>query len=161
MPRQAPATRRQLTLLIAVAAIAAAVVAAALLPVPYVILSPGPTLNTLGTRSGKPLIVISGHRSYPTNGHLNMVTVSYQGGPSDGFNLFTAKVDGTDVRQLTQGAGNNEDPSWAPDGRYLVFTSSRSGRKKLFVTDAAGASQVQLTHGGGDDSSPTWSRWLE
>jgi PDZ domain-containing protein len=90
VPRQAPATRRQITLLVAAAGIAAAVVAAALLPVPYVILSPGPTLNTLGTRSGKPLIVISGHRSYPTNGHLNMVTVSYQGGPSDGFNLFTA-----------------------------------------------------------------------
>jgi len=90
VPRQAPATRRQLTLLIAAAGIAAAVVAAALLPVPYVILSPGPTLNTLGTRSGKPLIQVSGHRIYPTNGHLNMVTVSYQGGPSDGFNLFTA-----------------------------------------------------------------------
>ena len=90
MPRQVPATRRQLTLLIAAAAIAAAVVVAALLPVPYVILSPGPTLNTLGTQSGKPLITISGHRTYPTNGHLNMVTVSYQGGPSDGFNLFTA-----------------------------------------------------------------------
>ena len=90
MPRQVSATRRQLTLLIAAAGIAAAVVAAALLPVPYVILSPGPTLNTLGTQSGKPLIVVSGHRSYPTNGHLNMVTVSYQGGPSDSFNLFTA-----------------------------------------------------------------------
>ena len=90
MPRQASATRRQLTLLIAAAGIAAAVVAAALLPVPYVILSPGPTLNTLGTQSGKPLILVSGHRTYPTNGHLNMVTVSYQGGPSDGFNLFTA-----------------------------------------------------------------------
>ena len=90
MPRQAPATRRQLTLLIAAAAIAAAVVVAALLPVPYVILSPGPTLNTLGTQSGKPLIVISGHHTYPTNGHLNLVTVSYQGGPSNGFNLFTA-----------------------------------------------------------------------
>ena len=90
MPKYAPATRRQLTLLIAAAGIAAAAVAAALLPVPYVILSPGPTLNTLGTHSGKPLIEISGHRSYPTNGHLNMVTVSYQGGPSDGFNLFTA-----------------------------------------------------------------------
>ena len=90
MPRQAPATRRQLTLLIATAAIAAAVVVAALLPVPYVILSPGPTLNTLGTQSGKPLIVISGHHTYPTSGHLNMVTVSYQGGPSNGFNLFTA-----------------------------------------------------------------------
>jgi Lon-like protease len=90
VPRQAPATRRQLTLLIAAAGIAAAVIVAALLPVPYVILSPGPTLNTLGTRSGKPTIEISGHRIFPTNGHLNMVTVSYQGGPSDGFNLFTA-----------------------------------------------------------------------
>jgi PDZ domain-containing protein len=88
--KQAPATRRQLTLLIAAAGIAVAVVVAALLPVPYVILSPGPTLNTLGTQSGKPLIVVSGHPTYPTNGHLNMVTVSYQGGPSDGFNLFTA-----------------------------------------------------------------------
>jgi Lon-like protease len=88
--RRAPATRRQLTLLIAAAGIAVAVVVALLLPVPYVILSPGPTLNTLGTQSGKPLIVISGHPSYPTNGHLNMVTVSYQGGPSGGFNLFTA-----------------------------------------------------------------------
>jgi Lon-like protease len=90
VPRQAAATRRQLTLLIAAAGIAAAVIVAALLPVPYVILSPGPTLNTLGTQSGKPLIVVSGHRTFPTNGHLNMVTVSYQGGPSDGFNLFTA-----------------------------------------------------------------------
>jgi PDZ domain-containing protein len=77
VPRQAPATRRQLTLLIAAAAIAAAVVVAALLPVPYVILSPGPTLNTLGTQSGKPLIVIPGHHTYPTNGHFNMVMVSY------------------------------------------------------------------------------------
>ena len=91
MPRPAPAARRQLTLLIAAAGIAGAVIAASLLPVPYVILSPGPTLNTLGSRAGgKALIEISGHRSYPTNGHLNLVTVSYQGGPSDGFNVFTA-----------------------------------------------------------------------
>ncbi len=91
MPKPAPATRRQLTLLIAAAGIAGAVIAASLLPVPYVILSPGPTLNALGARpGGKALIEISGHRTYPTNGHLNLVTVSYQGGPADGFNVFTA-----------------------------------------------------------------------
>ena len=90
MPRTA-ASRRQLTLLLAAAGIAAAVVAASLIPVPYVILSPGPTLNTLGARAGgQPLIQVSGHRTYPTNGHLNLVTVSFQGGPSDSFNLFTA-----------------------------------------------------------------------
>src|SRR5262249_49964215 len=91
VPRLVPATRRQLTLLIAVAGIAAAVLAAALIPVPYVILSPGPTLNTLGAQpGGKDLIQISGHPTYPTNGHLNLVTVSYQGGPADSLNLFTA-----------------------------------------------------------------------
>ena len=91
MPRVVPATRRQLTLLIAVAGIAAAVVAAVLIPVPYVILSPGPTLNTLGAKpSGKDLIQISGHHTYPTNGHLNLVTVAYQGGPADSLNLFAA-----------------------------------------------------------------------
>jgi len=69
----------------------AALVAAILLPVPYVILGPGPTLNTLGRdSSGKPLITISGHRVYPATGHLNMVTVTYQGGPGDEFNVFTA-----------------------------------------------------------------------
>ena len=54
------------------------------------ILSPGPTLNTLGRASSGPLISISGHPTYPTSGHLNLVTVSFLGGPGDGFNVFTA-----------------------------------------------------------------------
>lgn len=69
----------------------AAIVVAALVPVPYVILSPGPTLNTLGTGpGGKPLLEVTGRHTYPVSGHLNLVTVSFQGGPSDGFNIFTA-----------------------------------------------------------------------
>jgi Lon-like protease len=64
-----------------------------LVPVPYVILGPGPTLNTLGKdSSGQPLITISGHPTYPTNGHLNLVTVSYQGCQGNQFNIFTALV---------------------------------------------------------------------
>src|SRR5262249_40304212 len=61
------------------------------LPVPYVILSPGPTLNTLGTGpGGKPLIQIAGHKTYATAGNLNMVTVNFQGGPGNEINIFTA-----------------------------------------------------------------------
>ncbi|HZC39041.1 MAG TPA: PDZ domain-containing protein [Streptosporangiaceae bacterium] len=84
------ASRRQLTLIIAGAGVVIALAAAALLPVPYVILSPGPTLNTLGRAGKHELIAVSGRRTYPVNGHLNLVTVSFQGGPSDHFNLFTA-----------------------------------------------------------------------
>jgi PDZ domain-containing protein len=67
-----------------------ALVVAATLPVPYVALTPGPTLNTLGSLSGQSLIQVSGHPTYPTSGHLNMVTVSYAGGPGTRFNVFAA-----------------------------------------------------------------------
>ncbi len=84
-------SRRALTLYIAGAAVIVALAAAILLPVPYVILGPGPTLNTLGRdTNGKPLITITGHRVYPASGYLNLVTVSYQGGPGNEFNVFTA-----------------------------------------------------------------------
>ena len=91
MPSLPPLSRRRLTLLIAGAGVAVCLAAASLVSVPYVILMPGPSLNTLGTMAGgKPLIQISGHRTYPVTGHLNLVTVSFQGGPSDSFNVFTA-----------------------------------------------------------------------
>ena len=84
-------SRRSLTLLIASAGVVVALALAVLIPVPYVILGPGPTLNTLGQdSSGHPLITISGHPTYPTSGHLNMVTVGYRGGPGDNINVFTA-----------------------------------------------------------------------
>ena len=83
-------SRRTVTLLMAGVGVVVAALVASLVPVPYVILSPGPTLNTLGQTSGRPLIKIDGHRTYPTSGHLNLVTVSFLGGPGDGFNVFTA-----------------------------------------------------------------------
>jgi Lon-like protease len=84
-------SRRSLTLLIATFGVIAALAVAVLVPVPYVILGPGPTLNTLGQDStGKPLITITGHATYPTNGHLNMVTVGYRGGPGVRVNIFNA-----------------------------------------------------------------------
>jgi Lon-like protease len=86
-------SRRSLTLLIASVGTAVAIAVSVLIPVPYVILGPGPTLNTLGKdSSGRPLITISGRASYPVSGHLNMVTVSYQGCQGNRFNIFTALV---------------------------------------------------------------------
>jgi PDZ domain-containing protein len=83
--------RRALTLLVAGVTVIVAAVVAAVLPVPYVILSPGPTLNTLGSTSGgQPLIDIKGHSVNKTTGHLNMVTVDFEGGPGNEINVFTA-----------------------------------------------------------------------
>jgi Lon-like protease len=83
-------SRRSVTLLVAAAGVLIALAVAVIAPVPYVALTPGPTLNTLGSLSGKPLIQVKGHRTYPTKGHLNMVTVSLFGGPGTDFNIFAA-----------------------------------------------------------------------
>jgi Lon-like protease len=85
-------SRRAVTLLIAGIGLVASLVIVFAVPVPYVALLPGPTYNTLGPLDGKPVIQISGHRTYTAPGHLNMVTVSYIGGPGANppFNIFAA-----------------------------------------------------------------------
>ncbi len=56
------------------------------IPSSYVIEQPGPVFNTLGSQevAGKdvPVISISGEPTYPTDGALNMLTVSILGSPS-------------------------------------------------------------------------------
>ena len=69
-------TRRVRTLLIAGVLFLALLFVAILMPVPYVVLSPGPTLNTLGTDSqSREIIVIKGRSPNKTSGHLNLTTV--------------------------------------------------------------------------------------
>jgi PDZ domain-containing protein len=46
------------------------------LRVPYVVLSPGPTINTLAQDSGKDIIAIAGHAVSKTSGNLNLTTVA-------------------------------------------------------------------------------------
>jgi PDZ domain-containing protein len=83
-------SHRLVTLLIAGVCVLAGLVVAAVVSVPYVALTPGPTLNTLGKPDGKQLIQIAGRPTYPTTGNLNLVTISYLGGPGTDFNIFSA-----------------------------------------------------------------------
>lgn len=82
--------RRRSTLLVSTLVVALLVAVVALLPVPYVALSPGPTTDTLGSVDGKPLIEITGRKTYPARGHLNLTTVSVYGGPAQHLDLVTA-----------------------------------------------------------------------
>jgi Lon-like protease len=85
-------SRRTATLMIAALGTLGSLLVAWLVQVPYVALSPGPTYNTLGPLGGKPIVSIIGHRTFAAPGHLNMVTVSYEGGPGavPPFNIFSA-----------------------------------------------------------------------
>lgn len=67
-------------------------VAAMTIPVPYVVESPGPAINTIGKFNGKPIITISGHENFPaTSGSLDLTTVHLTGGlPDSRINFFDA-----------------------------------------------------------------------
>ncbi|MER6732458.1 YlbL family protein [Streptomyces puniciscabiei] len=67
--------RRTATMLASTLMLIALLCAGVLIPVPYAEMSPGPTVNTLGDHDGEPVLQISGHRTYPTDGNLNMTTV--------------------------------------------------------------------------------------
>ncbi|MGJ5832968.1 YlbL family protein [Streptomyces ossamyceticus] len=67
--------RRTATLLASTLMLIAILCAGVLIPVPYSEMSPGPTVNTLGRHDGEPVLQISGRKTYPTTGHLNMTTV--------------------------------------------------------------------------------------
>ncbi|MBL1110256.1 PDZ domain-containing protein [Streptomyces sp. 5-8] len=67
--------RRTATMLASTLMLIALLCAGVLIPVPYSEMSPGPTVNTLGQHDDEPVLQISGHKTYPTDGHLNMTTV--------------------------------------------------------------------------------------
>lgn len=49
--------------------------------VPYLQTSPGPMYNTIGAIDGTQLVSITGAKTYPTAGELNLMTVRERGGP--------------------------------------------------------------------------------
>jgi PDZ domain-containing protein len=69
-------SRRTLASVVVACLLLALAAVTALLPVPYVTMSPGPTVDVLGKSDDKAIIDVRGHRTYPTKGELRLTTVS-------------------------------------------------------------------------------------
>lgn len=64
---------------------------------------------------------------------------------------------GSDMRQITVGAEEDDSPAWSPDGRKIAFVSIREGVSHIFVMNADGTDIRQLTNGSGEHIHPMWS----
>ena len=69
-------SRRTLASVLAIVLLVALCATVAFLPVPYVTMSPGPTVNVLGKNNGQPIVQVQGHKTYPVDGDLRLTTVS-------------------------------------------------------------------------------------
>lgn len=76
-----PVTRRAALVSGGVLLTAVLLVVLLLMPVPYAVNSPGPTLDTLGSHDDQALITIDGAETYDSTGELRLTTVSTTGGP--------------------------------------------------------------------------------
>jgi TolB protein len=72
------------------------------------------------------------------------------------MNIYTCDINGSDIIQLTSNAGNNEKPSWSPDGSLIVFSSDRTGSNQIYIMRRDGGGVTRITKGG-DNTAPTWS----
>lgn len=73
-----------------------------------------------------------------------------------GNQICLINPDGSGLQQLTS-LGSNEDPAWSPDGRHIAFTSTRMGRRDIFLMHADGTEQTRLTRAGLENYLPDWS----
>jgi TolB protein len=61
------------------------------------------------------------------------------------------------VIKLTDGLGSNEQPSFAPNGRHVVFVTTRWGKSQLAMVDIRGVVSKKRITDLGNNKYPNWS----
>lgn len=95
-------------------------------------------------------------------GDLIAFTKSYEGR----FRIAVMRPDGSFEKLLTNG-WQDEGPTWAPNGRVLMFTRTtpsgpggRGGGSTIWSVDVTGRNERQVLTPG-DASDPAWSPWIQ
>lgn len=82
-------------------------------------------------------------------------------------NIRIMNADGTGAQQLTPNESFNQEPQVSADGRFIVFTSDRTGENKIWRMNTDGSNPAMLTNVSGPafspviapDSSTVWFQW--
>lgn len=73
------------------------------------------------------------------------------------YEIFTARPDGSDLRQLTNHPGYDAEGTVSVDGRWLIFTSKRDGDIDLYKMRLDGSQLTRLTNSPGYDGGAFFS----
>ncbi len=73
------------------------------------------------------------------------------------YDIFVARDDGSDLRQLTDSPGYDAEATVSPDGKKIVFTSTRDGDLDIYTMNVDGSGVRRLTSTPGYDGGPFFS----
>ncbi|HEX9755393.1 MAG TPA: PDZ domain-containing protein, partial [Gemmatimonadales bacterium] len=71
--------------------------------------------------------------------------------------VWTARLDGTDVRRLTTADGDETSPVFSPDGQWVAFAGNYDGNVDVYVVPATGGEPRRLTWHPGTDLPQTFT----
>jgi TolB protein len=77
--------------------------------------------------------------------------------PVGHFEIYSARPDGSDLRALTNNGTYNAETTASPDGKRLVFTSTRDGDIDLYSMNADGGDVRRITNRLGYDGGAVFS----
>jgi TolB protein len=80
---------------------------------------------------------------------------NYGPGAPGGWDIYVMDIASKQFIQLTHDAGNNDFPTWSPDGRHITFQRGGNGREEIWTMLADGSKAHALTNTGGN-SQPSW-----
>lgn len=83
--------------------------------------------------------------------------LAYVSNEDGDWEIYIARVDGSEKRQLTHNAAWDSFPTWSPDGREIVFTSGRDGNLELYAVDVATGAERRLTNHPASDAFPAYA----
>ncbi|MEW5874111.1 MAG: BamA/TamA family outer membrane protein [Candidatus Zixiibacteriota bacterium] len=73
------------------------------------------------------------------------------------YNIFEADLTSGTVQPLTDDDAEDKTPSYAPDGKRIVYVSNKNGIYNLYVIDSVGARPFPVTDALSGCFSPSWS----
>ncbi len=83
--------------------------------------------------------------------------IAYSRGTKSGeHDIVVHDLGSGQAARLTDGSGKNENPSFSPDGRFIVFTSNRNRKRELHTVSVDGSTQKKLADIPGDCFTPSW-----
>jgi len=97
---------------------------------------------------------INGAPSFSPDGRQLVLTL---GGIDGNLDIHVLDLSTRQTRRLTTHRAIDTEGSWSPDGRYIYFTSARSGGPQVYRVPAAGGTPERVTFEGSYNARPRLS----